>query len=87
MTQITTTLMTSCHRNGTTTHTFDFLRHQMGNGLACPMGGSGPPSNTWFHKPTRDYDISNGSTIFAQSTLLCLHLVNAVMWLNDDIPV
>ena len=36
--------------------------------LLLPMGGSGPPSNTWFPGPTRvlnPNDISIGSAVFA----------------------
>ena len=41
------------------------------NKLPLPMGGSGPPSNTWFPRPTRVLNpngISIGSAIFAQLT-------------------
>jgi len=36
--------------------------------LPLPMGGSGPPSNTWFPGPTRDLNpngISIGAAVFA----------------------
>ena len=54
------------------------------NGLDNPRklpllsGGSAPPSNTWFHRPTRVFlqdGISIGSAVFAQLTVECPYTV------------